>query len=142
MKYLLKNIYQYIESLRGKKLIYSLIIIFVSFLGLGILVGYIINTTLNKDEIFEDASAVTITEPKKEFFGKVVYVNPEYYPEDDISFVLVQENGEEILLKSRDQKLSIVEGLFVKVTGRFTKTKTTQEDVLLVEEVIINNAAN
>jgi len=142
MKELLKNTYQNIEALKGKRLIYTLITVFISFLGLGILVGYITNTTLNKNEI-SDKNSVTIKEKSnKEFSGKVTYVNPEHYPEDEISYVLVQSNGDELLLKSKDQKLAIAEGLYVKVSGKISKTKSTKEEVLLVEEVVINNAAD
>jgi len=71
------------------------------------------------------------------------YINPSFYPNDNLSYVLVDRSGKQvILLRAKDQKLSIAEGLYVKVKGVVMKTKDGKNDVLNVSEVIINNATN
>ena len=80
---------------------------------------------------------------KIEAEGRVTYVNPEMYPMDDVSYSLTDNSGKDIyLLKSKDQKLQISEGLSVKVIGVLGKLKDNKTEVLLVEEVIIKSATD
>jgi hypothetical protein len=143
---LLKSLYLKVEELKGKKLIMVLIIVFVSFILIGILVGYFMTKGLKEDEKITTNSNPTIVSPKNAklyFEGKVVYVNPQLHPQDNISYVLTDSSGKEIfLLKANDQKLALAENLNVKVAGRMGKLNDGQTDVLIVEEVIIRNASD
>jgi hypothetical protein len=146
MSNLLKDIYNKAESIKGRKLIYTILVIFVVFTIIGISIGYIISPKLNSDENSgpveyyggNDGDVATV-----EAEGRITYVNPEFYPMDDVSYSLNDYSGKELyLLKSNDEKLSIAEGLFAKVVGKMGKLNDGQTDVLIVEEVIINSAAD
>lgn len=143
---LLKSFYLKVEELKGKKLIIVLIIVFVSFILLGILVGYFITRELKEDEKITNTYTPTLVSPKNDksyFEGKVVYINPQLHPQDNVSYVLTDSSGKELfLLKSNDQKLALAENLNVKVAGRMGKLSDGETDVLLVEEVIIRNASD
>jgi hypothetical protein len=71
--------------------------------------------------------------------GTVKYIPPETYTGENISYELVDNNRETIiLLKSKDDKLEVVENLYVTVKG--TRTKTLQGDpLLIVTEVVVSN---
>lgn len=143
MPNLFKDLYNKAETLKGKKLAITLAVTFVTFLGLGVLIGYIINTNLNKNEI-EDAyeQALTKQVEQSSFTGRVIFTNPINYPGEKISFFLEGQNGEKIiLLKARDSKIEVVEGLDVTVKGEVELTKGG-EQVLNVKEIIISNASN
>lgn len=141
----LLDLYNKAEAIKGKKLIITLSVIFVLFTVIGVGAGYYINKKLTKDET--DAAYLaklqSVQRPEKYYEGRVVYVNPAYYPEDNISYALEDSSGEEaFLLASKDQKLSIAEGLNVRLTGILKKTKDGSKDVLEVDKLIIKNATN
>lgn len=76
----------------------------------------------------------------KTYQGKVVFVEPSFYPDDQISFKLVDDFGnKKVLLKAVDDRLVVVEGLNVELSGSLTKTLNKKEDVLIVEEVVVKN---
>ena len=78
-----------------------------------------------------------------EYEGKVMYVNPNFYPDEDISYVLTDSVGKDIiLLRAEDKRLSIVEGLTVKLTGIVVTTKTGNNKVLQVDKVMVKNGTN
>lgn len=142
---LLKQFANKIEAIKGRKLLMLLIVLFVVFTIIGISIGYFTSGGLNKDEITQsNDTGNEVTQIEKTYLeGKIVYVNPEFYPEDSVSYKLVDSAGKEIvLLKAKDQKLSIAENLNVKVAGKVGKLKDGKTDVMVVEEIIINNAAN
>lgn len=127
----------------GKKTLILFIAIFVVFLPLGIVIGNVIKPKLNENEIPVSKESTQSKESSLYYEGKIEYLNPSFYPNDNISFSLVDGSGKQIiLLKSKDQKLNIAEGLFVKAKGVVTKTKDGKSDVLNVSEVIIKNASN
>ena len=138
---LLKNLYQKAEQLKGRKLYITCALIFVVFITIGLLVGYFTKPKLKVDENQNPDGNV---QPAKKYYqGKVTYVNPGFYPDDKISYSLVDSSGKDIiLLKSKDQKLTIAEGLVVKVSGTVSKTKDGKTNVLNVEELIIKSAPN
>jgi len=140
---LLKDIHNKSEQMSGRKVLITFILIFVFFLALGIIIGNLINPKLKEDEILKIEQS-TQTQPKVSLYeGKIDYINPSFYPNDNLSYVLVDRSGKQvILLRAKDQKLSIAEGLYVKVKGVVMKTKDGKNDVLNVSEVIINNATN
>lgn len=146
MSNLLKDIYDKAEDIRGKKLLYTLIATFFVFVIIGVSIGYLISPKLSEDENVDSTGNYSgeIKKPEKmEIEGRVTYVNPDFYPEDDISFSLTDSSGKEIyLLKAKDQKLKIAEGLFVKVVGKVGKLKDEKTDVFIVEEVIIKSATD
>lgn len=142
MPSLFKDLYLRAENLKGKKLVYTIAVLFLVFTLIGILVGYFMTPRLSKDEIITD-NTNSPSSPKTYYEGKIEYVNPEFYPLDDVTYALVDSSGEQIyLLKSADQKLSIAEGLYVKVSGKMSKLKDKKTDVLVVDEVVIKNGSN
>jgi len=75
--------------------------------------------------------------------GRISYIDPNTYPNDDISYVLLDKGGKQIiLLKAQDQKLVVAEGQFAKVTGNIIKTADGKKDVLEVAVVILKNVSN
>lgn len=142
---LLKNYYFKLESLKGKKLIAFTVVVFVIFLVIGLGLGYITHFALNKNEMnnfTSDVKQIPQTDIKT-YEGKVVYINPNFYPQDKITYALTDSAGKEIiLLSSKDQKLVVAEGNFVKVIGRLSKTSDGKKGVLFVDKVVIKNASN
>ena len=143
---LLKTLIDKVENLKGKKLLYALIVVFVSFTVIGILVGYFINKGLNEDETKKGSGDTTVVTPKEEktyYEGRVLYVNPLMYPGEKVTYLLTDSSGKTILLlKSNDQKLALAENLYVKVTGKMEKLSDGTTDVLNVVEVVIKNASD
>lgn len=146
MSNLLKDIYNKAESIKGRKLVYTILVIFVVFTIIGISIGYIISPRLRDYEntgLAEYYGGSGREEDTVEAEGRITYVNPEFYPMDDISYSLTDYSGKELyLLKSDDEKLNIAEGLFAKVVGKMGKLSDGETDVLIVEEVIINSVAD
>jgi hypothetical protein len=142
---LLKQTYDRVEETKGRKLINLLLIIFVVFVLLGLLIGYFTSFLLNRDELDnlypengEQAEAAEV-----EYEGRIRYLDPMTYPNDDISYVLVDNSGREIiLLRATDQKLVVAEGHNVTVYGTMQKTSDGQTDVLLVKRVGIKNVSD
>ena len=141
---LLKQLFNKVEGIKGKKLVIFLLSIFIIFILIGISIGYFTSGGLKESEDKSTSPVVKEEVTQKIYMeGKVIYVNPELYPGDLVSYKLVDSSGKDlILLKSKDQKLSIVEGLYVKVSGKMLKLKDNTTDVLMVDEVIIKNATN
>ncbi|MBN1162908.1 hypothetical protein JXA34_04165 [Patescibacteria group bacterium] len=141
---LLKDYYQKIESIRGKKLIILLVSLFVTFTILGLLVGYFIHVSLSGNELDSDFTREeVVTGPIIESHaGRIEYINPDF--NNGVSYVLVNDGGEDIFfLVADDDKLSIADGLFVTVTGEVTrKTGEQKLDTIKVREVMIRNASN
>ncbi len=138
---LLKDMYNSAEALRGRKLLTVTAILTIVFLGIGIFIGYINNQLLNRNENNADITLPPpVVDTSTTFSGKISYVNPEYYPGEEISYVLTDPSGNDIiLLKADDDKLSLAEGLTVKVKGKETVSKAGTK-YLMVKEVIINAA--
>ena len=143
---LLKTLIDKVESLKGRKLVYVLLIVFVSFIIIGISVGYFINRGLNENENKNSANNTAVVTPKVEktyYEGRVMHVNPLMYPGENISYSLDDSSGKTLfLLKSNDQKLTLAENLFVKVAGKVGKLSDGKTDILTVTEVVIKNASN
>lgn len=143
---LLKNLYARTELIKGKKLAYLLITILVIFSATGLLLGYFINKILIKNEPTDIGGNETqvVAVPVEEMFqGMVKYLDPKNYPDDKISYILTDKAGKEIiLLTAKDQKISIVENLNVKLYGTVEKTKDGSKRVLNVERISIQNASN
>jgi len=140
---LLTTLYAKIEQLKGKKLVILLMCVFIVFLLIGLGFGYITNKVLNKTEQTEFVNTQETPSAKQYYQGRVVYVNPNLYPNDKISYMLADENGNEIiLLKSKDQKLVVTEGHTVKALGKVLKTKIGDKEYLMVEEIIIQNGVS
>ncbi|HOD01253.1 MAG TPA: hypothetical protein PKH50_00855 [bacterium] len=143
----IKNAYDKMEGIKGRKLVYTIVAIFVVFILVGFLIGYLISPKLNENEVDEivryGESSENPSVKKVEAEGKITYVNPEFYPMDNISYSLTDNDGKDIyLLSSKDQKLEIAEGLNVKVIGRMGKLKDGKTDVLIVEEIVVKNVAD
>lgn len=142
---LLKNLYDKIESLRGRSLVAFGLVIIVLFVCIGIAIGYLTNDELKQDENPNMQNQAKSLDPNalQEYEGKIQYIDPSFYPADKISYKLVDTQGKEIiLLKAKDDKLKLAEGLTVKVRGTKSKTADTKNDVLLVKEIQINTSTN
>ena len=144
MSNLLKDSYDKMEAVKGKKLVYTLLDIFVVFTIIGLSVGYLMSPKLSEDETPAENYSGNLPKPEKtEASGKITYVNPEMYPMDEISYSLTDGSGKDIyLLSAKDNKLEISEGLYVRVVGTLSKLKDGKTPVLIVEEIIINNVSN
>jgi len=141
---LLKNIHDKTEKLAGRRILTFFLVIFILFAGLGIYIGYLNSLRLKQNEIellrTQESNNQTAKQQLAYYEGKIEYFNPSFYPKDKISYVLVDGSGKEIiLLKSRDQKLSVAEGLNVKVGGVLSKTLDGSKSVLNVSEVVIKS---
>lgn len=136
-----KQVLDKVESLKGKKLVLYLIPLFVLFLLVGLAIGNLMPKILSNNENAQLPVDTEQTQKEStEYRGKIVYVDPNYYPNDDIEFYLEDDLGKEvILLKSNDEKLTVVEGLNVIVFGRLEKTANGEQDVLNVEKVVVKN---
>ncbi|EKD94947.1 MAG: hypothetical protein ACD_25C00145G0004 [uncultured bacterium] len=138
---LLKDIYNNAEGLKGRRLITITAVLSIAFLGIGIFIGYLNNLILKQSEVStETVLPPPVVDTSVILEGRVSYTNPEYYPGDEISYVLTDSSGKEIsLLKAEDDKLALAEGLNVKVKG-VKMTTRAGTNYLLVKEVIINAA--
>ena len=106
----IKNAYDKMEGIKGRKLVYTIVAIFVVFILVGFLIGYLISPKLNENEVDEVVRYGEISEnpsvKKVEAEGRITYVNPEFYPMDSVSYSLTDNDGKDIyLLSSKDQKL-------------------------------------
>jgi len=138
---LLKKAHDIAEELKGRRLYLFLVATFVIFLAAGLTLGYFGSAILNKDEISLTKNKGVSLKPLYE--GKVMFIDPKLYPNDQINYALVDDNGKEIiLLKSNDQKLTIAEGHRVLVEGSLEKLKNGGKSFLLVERVILKNGSN
>src|SRR3989344_6386817 len=140
---LLKTLHNRAEEYKGKRLLVLLAIIFVIFVLLGILFGYIISTTSgNITEKLSNEPNVT-DQTGTIYEGRISYVDPKTYPDDNISYVLLDKKGKQIiLLRTQDQKLVVAEGHFAKVTGNVSKTIDGKKDVLEVAVILLKNVSN
>lgn len=139
-----KDFYNRVEALKGRELAKTLLILFPVFVLFGLFFGYFILLPLNKGEFnlfpsFANPAAQEVSNTVV-MEGKVAYINPNNNPGDNISYVLEDAKGKELIfLKANDQKLAVAEGLSVRVTGLKVKTPVSKKDVLVVEEITINS---
>ncbi len=119
----------------------------IKVVGLAVIVIALISSVLfGLDRLFTDFeptdptnSVVSVEEKGISYKGTIKYISPETYPEDNITYKLVNPAKETIiLLKSKDEKLKVAENLTVTVKGVKTKTKSGN-DVLIVSEIIVSN---
>lgn len=143
---LLNKVHDKAEELKGRRLYVFLTITFAIFLVAGLTLGYFTDKILTKNEMADknkESKSKEAQDIKTLYDGKVMFVDPNLYPLDKISYVLVNNKGEEIiLLKTTDQKLSVAEGHYVSVQGTPQKLKDGTKNVLIVEKVILKNGAN
>ena len=138
---LLKKTHDKAEEYQGRRLLGLLLMVFLSFTLIGMGIGLLIAFPRRNSTPVDNGSP-TITPPPEEkgYEGRVVYVDPRFYPEDDISYYLEGSTGERLyLLKANDEKLAVAEGHYVRIFGSFMKTADGEEDILLAEKVVIIN---
>ena len=117
--------------------------VFVSFVFIGILIGYYKETGLNGNEAAPNEIISENANEDISYEGIVRYIGEGFYADDGISYVLTDISGNEIiLLKATDDKLAIVEGLSVEAVGSLGKTKDGQNEVLFVRELLFKNATD
>lgn len=128
-----------LPSFADKKTKYILTLCVVTIF---VLISFNINNQLLKTgkDLKENITNPQQRVSTKTYQGKVVFVEPSFYPDDQISFKLVDDFGnKKVLLKAVDDRLVVVEGLNVELSGSLTKTLNKKEDVLIVEEVMVKN---
>lgn len=137
-----QQVYEKIEGIKGKKLVLYLIPLFILFVFVGFAIGNLMPGMLGKNEEVIDWEEVEEVQEQEStmYRGKVTYIDPNFYPQDDISYYLEGDDGETlILLKANDEKLTVVEGLVVYVFGEIGEVKGSDEEVLLVEKIVVKN---
>ncbi len=139
MTNLLKQLHDRAETLKGKKLAFVLLGSFVLFILIGAISNYTIKKLLKSSEISENNVEETLVDENSDTYeGIVTFVDSNFYPNDNVSFYLADQQGKEIiLLKAKDQKLQVSEGLHVIAQGKKVKTKDGKKEILEVDKVII-----
>lgn len=141
MPELLTNINEKAEEYKGKRLKKLLLIIFVVFLVLGLSIGYVVGR-ISPDDTSQPDEVEQVVKTPEFYEGTITFIEPFLHPEDEISYVLTDKSGNDvILLKAKDQKLEVSEGHFATVYGKKKRT-VEKEDYLLVEKIVIKNAPN
>jgi hypothetical protein len=142
--FLLKNLYTKINGLKGSRLYLVIALSFLTFLIIGLTFGYLRKTASNSKKLASDnLDSQQQLVGAVEYTGKVAHVNALFYPNEKISYVLTDNSGKNIiLLRAEDERLFIVEGLTVKLTGSVVKTADGKNQVLQVDKVIIINGTN
>ncbi len=137
----IKRLYDYFEFLPKKKLYTIALGLTILCLVVGIGVGQLPSMVSPKQETTPNVNNTGQVQASDltEKYGKVVYVSPENFPEEDISYKLIDDTTRKdiILLKAADQKLKFAEGTTAKLLGKIQKTKNN-EDVLFVEKIVFN----
>ena len=135
----LKSSYDYFETFKGKRLVIVLVASFALFLLIGIMLGQFGDSTPKDQNIIPENTAAKLQTNQVEKVGKVVYVDPANYPNDTISYKLIDAKGKDIiLLSASDDKLKFIEGVNAKLRGKIVKTKDGKNEVLFVEKIIFN----
>ena len=144
MENLLNNVkqaHESVEQVKGKRLLYLLLVVFVVFSVVGFGAGALWDFSFNAEQ-----SANSTNETPEEIFyeGKVIYINPQFYPDDNISYALVNSKNETIILlkgqSPSDAKLAVAEGLWGKAYGQVVQTQNGEEDVLIVDKIVLSQS--
>jgi len=141
---LLKETYIKADSIKGRNLLFLIAAVFVIFIPLGIGFGYFTGPKLNKNEIPPETTGGKIVgvsgiDKSVSKTGRIIYVNPAQYPDDNVSYALLETDGKETLLRANDEKLKVSEGLDVRISGKISKTKDGSREIIDVKEVVISN---
>ena len=122
------------NSLKSK--IVAFFAILIAFLGFLV---FVLEKLFSDYEPTEPISNSQVISQEPEYKGIVKYLPPEKYPDEKIGYELVDgERKRIILLKSKDDKLKMVENLDVAVEGVETKT-LKGEPLLIVTKVTVSN---
>lgn len=125
----------------NRRLARLLFYIFVSFVALGLTIGYVVGK-IGERNAAQQTPPQEVVEEQISYEGTITYIEPFLHSEDKISYVLVDKSGKDvILLKATDQKLEIAEGHYATFYGK-KKVTSKGEDYLLVDKIVIKNAAN
>ena len=145
MSNLLSRINEKTDKTTPSNLLKLGVLIFIIFVPIGLLLGNLISLSLNIPETNNVTPVNNNIDTTKETFyeGTITYVNPNMYPNDEITYVLKDEEGNDvILLKSYDQKLAVAEGHKAKVYGSVIKSSNESNTILVVNKVVIVNVSN
>lgn len=117
--------------------VYLILLIFVVFLGIGFAGGALFSSPPTPEQ-----NSTEDNEQEETFYeGRIAYVDPQLYPGEDVSYVLLDKSGDLILLlKSRDQKLVVVEGQWAKVYGTLAESASGDYEVLNVSEIVLRQS--
>ncbi|MCA9308044.1 hypothetical protein KC980_00890 [candidate division WWE3 bacterium] len=75
--------------------------------------------------------------------GRIAYVDPRIYPQDNVSFILVDSSNKLMhLLKDSSRRLEISEGLWAQVTGSISPAKDGKNELLTVERVVFRSSSS
>lgn len=135
-----KDLYDKAEELKGKSFVYVSVGIMVVSLILGIFIQNLTNRVLNNSESVEivEANIDDNIQKKVSYTGKPVYIDPRLNPGDKISYVLVDDQNNDIIyLSADDEKISLVEGLHVTLFGEVMISDASGKEILFVERIIV-----
>jgi hypothetical protein len=131
------------DEYHGIRFAKMLVILFVIFLVLGLSIGLVVGRFSPSSQEGEETNPKQAELNQSSFEGVVTFVEPLLYPGENISFALINTRGKEvILLKAKDKKLEVSEGHYVTAYGEKYKTKDGKDEYLLVDTIVIKNAAN
>ena len=145
MSNLLSRINEKTDKTTPSNLLKLGVLIFIIFVPIGLLMGNLISMSLNIPETNNVTPVNNNIDTTKETFyeGTITYINPNMYPNDEITYVLKDDEGNDvILLKSYDQKLAVAEGHKAKVYGSVMKSSNESNTILVVNKVVIVNVSN
>ena len=145
MSNLLSRINEKTDKTTPSNLLKLGVLIFIIFVPIGLLLGNLISLSLNIPETNNVTPVNNNIDTTKETFyeGTITYINPNMYPNDEITYVLKDDEGNDvILLKSYDQKLAVAEGHKAKVYGSVIKSSNESNTILVVSKVVIVNVSN
>ncbi len=122
------------EQNKQKYFVLIIILIFFVFLGLGFAGGALFSSSTD----FGSEPTAVQTSEELSYDGKITYVDPQLYSEEDVSYVLQDKSGKvTFLLKSRDQKLVVAEGQWASVYGTVSDSADGKEKVLTVSNIVL-----
>lgn len=126
----------------------NLIALFFIFVVIGLFAGYffsenIINSLDDPPKTRKSSTNNNSVVEETAYKGRIVFKDPNFFPEDNISFVLLDDQGNEsVLLYSNDEKLVVAEGQEAEVYGSLSKTKDGMHQILIVDKLVIKNSPN
>lgn len=135
----IRKIHDYFENFHGTKLVFLFVSIFAASLVIGLLIGQIPALFDRKpvEPVYVPRGQGKKVDDVIEKSGKVVYLDPSKYPNDNISYKLVDREGKDVvLLTASDDKLKLVEGAFVTLRGKTQVLSDGKTQAFFVQQII------
>ncbi len=128
-----------VSNIDYKKLFKYLVLILVLFGG----TYYIFSRVMDQLSPTPVKTVETIDQKDVFYNGRVKYLSDRTRESEGIKFFLADDSGKEIyLLKSQDDKLTLVENHNVKIHGSIGKTDDGSKEVLIVDTVVLSGGSD